>query len=72
MKEVKRFMEFKRISDEAKGGYGITVEFTPYFESLEVGAPSRPVREFTCLSEAIGYIQGLIAGIESATCGGDE
>jgi len=70
VKEFKRIMEFEKVCDES-AQYGITIEaHTNLF--ITVKAPKRPAEEFRSLLEATGYVKGLMAGIDSATCGGDE
>ena len=70
MKEFKRVMEFDKVCDEAKQ-HAITIDCETLLY-ITVKAPNRPARNFGNLMEATAYIQGLMDGIESATCGGGE
>jgi len=70
VKEFKRVMEFDRVSSEA-AQHAITIDCETLLY-ITVKAPHRPARTFGNLMEATGYIQGLMDGIESVTCGGDE
>jgi hypothetical protein len=71
MSEFQKIVEFERVI-AAAGEFSIEFEYRGASRGLFVKAKNRPEREFISVIESTDYINGLIDGIESVTCGSDE